>query len=209
MQELYNDFSVEMPLEISNSQDEISNSRQEEAKSPLQLQLEPQPTGNESSVLDFLDSIDRQAEAAAALAASNADAATATAAAEAAIASPTITTNKGTAAPAFNSAIRNLTANGTTNGNTSSRASSSATSIGSSNAIRLEDLFSSFFAPEERELICEHCQQPEGRTNVISKLSSLPNVLIVHLKRFKYDRKYVVAVFCRAVCLLLVAALLA
>ena len=57
----------------------------------------------------------------------------------------------------------------------------------SSNPISVTDLLSNFFQPEERELKCEKCNH--NKFLVSYKFDILPQVLIIHVKRFQYNMK--------------------
>lgn len=54
-------------------------------------------------------------------------------------------------------------------------------------SVSLEQMFSSFFAKETRELQCEHCNHSEAKVDVSTSISKLPPVLCVQLKRFCYN----------------------
>eukprot|EP01038_Epipyxis_sp_PR26KG_P009571 gene9571-12892_t len=51
----------------------------------------------------------------------------------------------------------------------------------------LTDLFSNFFKDETRDLICEMCQNTNAKVQISTKIKSLPSILIIHLKRFRYE----------------------
>ena len=55
-------------------------------------------------------------------------------------------------------------------------------------SLELEDLLTHFFAPEIRELECESCHKLNGTVKLSKSLKLLPQVYIIQLKRFKYDR---------------------
>ena len=59
----------------------------------------------------------------------------------------------------------------------------------SSERLRLEDLLATFFADEDRELACEKCRGRGARATATLKLTCLPNVLVVHLKRSRFRRE--------------------
>ena len=54
--------------------------------------------------------------------------------------------------------------------------------------LRLLDLLGIFFAEEERELACDHCSAVGARATTTSRMTSTPGVLIVHLKRSRFQR---------------------
>jgi uncharacterized UBP type Zn finger protein len=55
----------------------------------------------------------------------------------------------------------------------------------------LEDLFTDYFSEEERTVDCENCLSKGITAKVRPSLQVLPNVLVVHLKRFQYDWRWV------------------
>merc|ERR1719402_494226 len=52
---------------------------------------------------------------------------------------------------------------------------------------RLQDLVNNSLATEIREKRCETCETPRAQTQ--TKLSQLPRVLVLHLKRYEYDER--------------------
>jgi hypothetical protein len=52
---------------------------------------------------------------------------------------------------------------------------------------KVEDLLRQFFAAENRDLHCESCMTKGAQATVTAQISLLPNVLVLHLKRFKYN----------------------
>lgn len=56
-----------------------------------------------------------------------------------------------------------------------------------SGGIPLEILLENFFAPEERSLSCSRCENAGAMACARSSLTVLPGVLVLHLKRFRYD----------------------
>jgi hypothetical protein len=64
----------------------------------------------------------------------------------------------------------------------------SASAAAAAATIALDRLLDSFFQDDLRELRCESCQaSSEGMVKVKKSLQSMPQVLVIHLKRFKYD----------------------
>ena len=59
----------------------------------------------------------------------------------------------------------------------------------------LNNLLTQFFATEERDLDCENKECLSKTVKLSSKINMLPNILILHLKRFKYNQRFV---FCKA-----------
>lgn len=52
---------------------------------------------------------------------------------------------------------------------------------------KVEDLLKRFFAAENRDLHCDSCRIKGAQTTVTAQISLLPHVLVLHLKRFKYN----------------------
>lgn len=54
-------------------------------------------------------------------------------------------------------------------------------------SIELATIFGHFFNDEIRELVCEMCGNEGGQVLISSELVSVPSMLVIHLKRFKYE----------------------
>lgn len=60
--------------------------------------------------------------------------------------------------------------------------------------IKVTSLMSNFFQPEERELTCEECGHKKFLVSY--SLDVLPRVLVIHMKRFQYNSKFVRYIKC-------------
>lgn len=54
-------------------------------------------------------------------------------------------------------------------------------------ALQLKSLFGNFFNDDIRDLVCERCQESDGRVRITSEIVTLPTTLVIHLKRFRYE----------------------
>lgn len=59
--------------------------------------------------------------------------------------------------------------------------------MGKCGGIPLEILLQYFFAKENRSLACSECNTPNDMASAESALTVVPGVLVLHLKRFRYD----------------------
>ena len=71
--------------------------------------------------------------------------------------------------------------------NTNSAAAKGATKAASSMNLNLQVLFGNFFNDEIRDLVCEKCGQADGKVKITSQIVTLPQTLVIHLKRFRYE----------------------
>lgn len=53
--------------------------------------------------------------------------------------------------------------------------------------VALHELLAGFFSEEIREYTCENCRTPDGKVKASNCFLETPEILVLHLKRFRYD----------------------
>jgi ubiquitin C-terminal hydrolase len=66
--------------------------------------------------------------------------------------------------------------------------------IGGDSRETLEELLCNFFVDENREADCDHCSSKNCPMKVSAAVRFLPTIMIIHLKRFQFDVRYVITI---------------